>query len=507
MAWIFGDVTKNDAGELRAIVPGLNKTLDWWTGKNLGHIVVLGPREAHTKLNLTGPPGMCSGVYFSLCFQLRKWDMQVHKASEEIEVSPVHAQYYQLTMKQKEELEAKIKSGLASAAQAISDYELLRHDERKYREFKKYYETKDEHSLRAVFIDQVDVHTGEGISMRSIISRWPTLISDFLRLTPEDTDPDKVKSRLNISKAEAIVLVTKNKLYNEWKEMFIKEVNSRLERIEGLIRSREVSINEYREWLKPYVTRFKMLEQAFESPERRKAESTSFMRAGGHAISTSRVRLWVWKDFQPTELKRMSPELMAEKPIKGGAYDDWLKENVIFHPKWGLVAEYPWIAGKMPSGKTWADETAEWIMYDSGWMVPHRLYYGFLEITFDRTNMRSADGREVEDGVWDVNALMMSQNALLAKLLELKAKQETMERYIDNLLGIKPKPEAPEKIETPKKRWKPKLPWGMMAFRPGGPYERMLEERLTKYYAKAVAETLFVPTCGFLKEKFGFGRP
>jgi len=574
MAWLFGDITKDLDGELRTIVPTYGKKLDTWTCKNLGRIVMLGPREAHTKLNLTAAPGGCSNVYYSLCYQLRKWEMWVQKASEEIEVSPAHAQYYQLTAKQKEELEAKIKSGLASAAQAVSDYELLKHDERKYQEFKNYYDTKDEHSLRAVFIDQVDIHTGDGISMRSIVSRWPTLISDFLRLTPDDTDPDKLKDRLKISKAEAVVLVTKNKLYNEWKTMFIGEVEGRLSRIRNLILSRETSIHEYREWLKPYVARFKMLEQAFETGSRRKEELTTFMRSGGQAVSTSRVRLWVWKDFQPIELKRAAPELMTEKPID--PYDNWTKQNVIFHPQWGLVTEYPWIIGRTASGKMWADEAADWIK--KNWMLGHRLYYGFLEIICDKSNVRHADGHETEDGIWDVNGLVMSQNALLAKLMELKAKQEELERYIDRLLGIEPTPkieitpemlgeerirlaEAKEQLkkgnaglselkkkiqatkdkaekskleldaikqgktlgklksdiadresaikvlEGPEGSSQRKLPWGMIAFRPRGPYERMLEERLTKYYAKAVAETVYSPTVTFLKEKFGFGKP
>ena len=54
MTWLFGDITKNLDGELQAPVPGLGKSLDSWTADNLGHIVILGPREAHTKLNLTG---------------------------------------------------------------------------------------------------------------------------------------------------------------------------------------------------------------------------------------------------------------------------------------------------------------------------------------------------------------------------------------------------------------------------------------------------------------------
>jgi len=566
MAWIFGNLDKNENGEMSA--PVGDTILGKWGMHNLGRIVMLGPLEAYTKIDYTGAPGATSGIYYSLCFQLRKWEMQVFKASESIDVSPMHSAYYQLTMKQKEELEARIKSGLASVAQTISDYELLKHDERKYLEFKHYAETKDEHSLRAVFIDQVDAHTGEGVSMRTIVSRWPTLISDFMRLTPDDTDPDKLRQRLGISKAEAVVLVTKNKLYNEWKSMFMREVEQRLERIQGLVRARENSIEEYRNWLKPYIARFKMLEQSFETPGGRAGGLTSFVRASGHAVSSSQVKLWVWKDFQPTELKRFAPELMAEKPVP--AYDDWLKKNVIFHPEWGLVTEYPWITGRDKNGVMWADKTAKEII-DSNWMIKKRLYYGFMEITFNKGNVRMPSGSEIEDGVFTVNGLLMSQNALLAKLMELKAKEEELEHYISDLLGIKPtlvgRPYQEEKVKLTElevqleqdktslkdlkkrigsekdKAQKAKLelerarkedaivkiekdigekkeliglmeheksrrlPWGMTAFRPAGPYERNFEERVAKYFAKAVAENFFVPTVSFLKEKIGFGKP
>ena len=71
---------------------------------------------------------------------------------------------------------------------------------------------------------------------------------------------------------------------------------------------------------------------------------------------------------------------------------------------------------------------------------PYCHYYTFIEVKFDRTDMRTADGSMIEDGMFWVNALLLSQNALLAKMLELKAKQEELEMYINDLLGL-PQPE------------------------------------------------------------------
>ena len=114
-------------------------------GKWLGHAMAIAPFEAHTSINITTPPGMTTGIMISLLFQLGKWEyLKRVKVDEWIEVNPAFSDYYQRAMRQKEEMEARIKSGLASAAQAVADMELLKHDQRKYREFLDYvgYRTK-----------------------------------------------------------------------------------------------------------------------------------------------------------------------------------------------------------------------------------------------------------------------------------------------------------------------------------------------------------------------------
>ncbi len=464
-----------------------------WSIQNLGRIVAVGPGNQWAKIDLTTPPGGCSRIYYPLLFQLRKWEYNLFKADEWLEVSPIHAQYYQLTEKQKEELEGKIKAGLASAAQTVSDLELLQHDQRRYKEFDNYFKQKDEHSLRAVFIDQVDMHTGD-ISMRNIVTRWPTLIIDFMKLADEDIDPTSVKKNLGISKAEAVVLVTKNKLYKQWKELFSPQLDQRLGRIQQLVQSRETSLNEYRQWLKPIITRHRLLKEGSESEGTRRMLSTFFIPGGGHATSLSQVTMWAWRDFTSSELKKPSGEILAKKPVD--PYDDWTKRELIFNPEHGMVVKYPWMTKKWVDGQVSA-------IKNSGLMNIDRLYYSFFEIKFNRTNIRLADGTEVEDGIFDINTLFLSQNALLVKILELKAKEEELERYINQLLGLYVLPE-PEEPYQPKQPFQ--LPTFGLKFFKRGPYERDFDDRITKFYLRSLAGTRFLPIVSFIKQRIQMGE-
>lgn len=480
-----------------------------WAWDHLGHCVAFGPLEGHTKLDFTGPPGTSSSIYFSLVFQLPKWEMKVAKFDEAIEVTPVHAQYYQLTTKQKEELENKIKTGLGQVAQSISDYELLRHDARKYQEFLNYFEGKDEHSLKAVFIDQVDMHTGD-VAMRNIVQRWPTLIHDFQRLTDEDLEVDKVKERLKVSKAEAIVLITKNKLYQEWKRLFLGNIKDRYERISQLSRGRQKSVDAYRDWLKPVIARHKLIDEGLATPGGRSSYRTAFVSAGGHAVSTSHLDIWVWKDFTSPEFFKGGSEDIARltqgklENWRLSPYDKWTKNNLIFHKKHGLVADHKWITD------AWVRQKLK-EMYDRRWLTRHKLYYSFFIISLDKTNMRTSTGDEFEDGYFDVNMIVMSQNAMFAKLLELEAKKEEFEDYVNNLLGL-PTPKKGQAFNPSQKdRLGPAknfFDWFSLNFQffKRGPYEHDFDERLTKYYFKPIAEERYSVIVGFLKSKAGMGK-
>ncbi len=513
--------------------PDLRKAWRGW----LGNAVLGMPLEAHANINFTGQPGSIMGVMYSLLFQLRKWEYFVQKADDWIEVSPVHAQYYQLVHKQKEDLEGRKKAGLASVSQAVADLELLKHDERKYREFLYYlgYRTKketidnykgadkdelnldedygkvkkriDDHSLKAVFVDQVETHTGEGISMRSIVSRWPTLITDFLKLTDSDMDIDKLKDRLNISKAESVVLITKNKLYQQWKQLFLGEVKSRYDRIMILVRSRDESVNSYREWLSPYVARHRMLSEGLGLEATRKSFRTAFVQLPGQALAASKSEIWTWKDFMPSEIYRTSGETIGEAKLTGelDPYDAWTKRTLIFDKKFGLINAHPWITDKWIKDKK--DE-----MFNEGWLSQTKVYYTFFVISLTKINLRTPTGQEIEDGVFDVNAALMSQNVLFTKLLDLKARQEEFENYVNKILGTKASlfpsgqysSEEKETLIDNVKNFLDYFNLNFGIFKKGGPYERDFDERISKYYLASMAVDRYKPIVNFLKKKCGF---
>lgn len=499
--------------------------------KYFGYALCIMPFETFTSLNPTTPIGMTTGLMISLSFQLKKWEFVSQKVDEWIEVNPTYAQYYQLTIKQKEDLEAKIKQGLASVAQSVADLELLSHDKRKYLEFLHYLGMdddkgrivdkpglKDEHSLKAVFIDQVDAHTGDGISMRSIVSRWPTLIVDFQKLSDKDIDVEEIKKKLDVSKAEAVVLSTKNRLYQEWKKLFVPEIRSRYQRILELLRSRDESVNQYRNWLKPYIARHKLLAEGLESPSARNMMQTSDIYQVGAATSFSSHVFWAWRDFEPVEAFRHGgSEQLAKERDEGilRPYDDWTKKHLIFHKDHGLVTEYPWITDE------WAGEfqkTNEF--YNRRWMLRNKIYYSFLKIDFLKGSYRMPTGSEYDDSVYNISAIFMSQNVLYSKMLELEAKKVELNHYIDRLLGVidnncpvckfetgQSKPpsyaEKPGRLDKIKEALE-ELGLNFTFFKKGQ-YERDWDERITKFYLTGMAKIRYQPVVRFIKEKVGYG--
>ncbi len=526
----------------------------------LGKFLCISPHEIEgsnqfISLNFTGPSGSASGLYDSLFFWMLKQGWNVEKVDESIEVSPTHAQYYQLTLAQKQALEGTIKTGLASAAQAVADFELINHDLRKYKEILDYFTRKDEHALKAMFIDQVDIHTGEGVALRSIVVRWPTIIHDFMRLKEDDTDVDKIAKRLEIGKAEAVILLTKNKLYQEWKNLFGGAAKERYERLKGLVESRKNTIEEYRKWLKPYITKFKMMKLGHETEGGRLGTLRAFYDLTGQASFSNSIKIWAWNPFRTAEARKPTVETTGKFVIH--PYDRYVRETIILNDKIGLAEIYPWLKNKIDAGKakklkiveqgiisageaTVADEMIDSIL-ESEWNLgkkldPTRLYYVFMTFDITRVGKRAPDF-EFEDITFDIKTFLLSQNILLVKYLELKCREKEFEKSIDILLGIKS--EQGEIAEVVKKDY-PELFGAKPEQKPQtiitefgdalksmsaalrgivgsfsavskifgkfvrpGPYENVFSERITQYYLKPMGKDYFGAITGFLKTKMG----
>lgn len=496
----------------------------------LGEALLAAPENQDIVLDFTTPMGMCSNVYYSFVFQLPKWSYNVKKVDEFMDVSPVHADAYNLMVSQRQKLESAIKQGLSSAAEAVTHYELLAHDARRYLEILHYFKEgeKDEHVLRSLFVDRVDAHTGEGYSLITMTKRWPTIITDFIRMRSDWDDINRIRERLDVSQAEATVLKTKNQLYVEWKTLFKPTVVERYARIKTMVDARKRSIDEYKKWLKPYITRHRMMR---ESPETRASENVTspYMVPGfGQAVMFSGVKLWVWKPFNPTEPGK--PESLAEAKPWGAweidPYDDFVK-------RWIPYIRYKYEISERDLNdsvvrnlmKGWSSSSTESPL---PLIDPTRPYYIFFDVMVARSVIKTPppSGGELENiMLTPLRTYIISQNVLLLHLIELWAINKRFDREVDELIGashleraeeeklwkeLRSEVEKEEKENLfrrfgrsaggAKKRVKP---LSRYFFRPG-PYESNFKERVTKIYLVG-AGGIYQQMVDFWKKNMGVG--
>jgi hypothetical protein len=449
-------------------------------------------------LDFTGPLGLGTKVYYGLSFQLPKWGFQTFKVEEGIFVSPVFKPYYDLTINQKAELEARIKEGLRSISLAISDLELVSHDLRKYAEFMDYYREiekgkreknpelvkKGDQTLKAVFIDQVDVHTGEGIALKLIAPRWPTIIADFMKLTDEDIEPKKIAEKLKVSEAEAVVLATKNKLYLEWRDkLFRPTVEERYKTLLGLVEARKTSVKEYKEMLKPAIMRYRMITDALSKKPAAETIYKSFFRPDAQAFSIDTMLLWAWKPFAPSEKYKVTREIGGRIPgvveralflpldvihaSKAGFRKDEILEikkhleaekGIKWDEKVKALPQEPSIDDVVRRivaiiEKAYNVKISGWDLYKARQMLVEEFeasyagtrtketwvyspYYIFLEIPIARSVIRLPDGSEMENIMLEnLRVATQTQNLIIGHCVELIARDKDMDRYINQLLG------------------------------------------------------------------------
>ena len=544
----FMDKIENKIAQFGHVVPG------FVPGKAISIMI----ENCETRIDITTPPGKASGIEKGLLFTLRDDGYETERIEESIEVSPVHAQYYALTIKQKEELEGRIKTALASLSSAISELELLEHDLRKYKEFLQYFEwiekgkkekneelvRKADQTLKSIFIDQVDVHTGEGVALKLITQRWPTVIVDFMKLSDEDVDIDKIAKKFGISPAEATILATKNKLYLEWREIFKETVQNRYERIRSLAEAKKKSIEEIKNSIKPVLLRYKSIKEIGESEEgRRELQRLSWLRPAREAVSIDISKIWAWKTFLPYGAGRITTEWRKEKkPIMRmrkipREFKEWLRAN--------LGAEAYKLDGYVPPFNAEPLdrialylikelenfykikftpkeilETRDKLIEDAMEKNVRSIYFVVNEIEEARSVIKLPDGSELEDLTFHIKTKIESYNITLVRYLEMKAKDKVLENYIDELLGEMSKgrklseiikEEFPSLKGMAKKEKELKIEpltsfdriQKIFPIIRTGPYETNFQDRFTKYYLAEGAVRCFVPYVSYLKKSVG----
>ncbi len=419
-------------------------------GKWYGQAWAVSAENQTMVLNPTGYPGWITGIYLSLVFSLPKDKYKIVKVSEAIDVSPEHQQYWQITLAQKEALEQKIKQSLVSISQSVADLELVLTDLQRYEEFARWLkdlesEEKEKRKraellLKSMFVDQVDYHvggTGEGPGRLSMVfmrnrNIMPTIVQDFMQMeSKKDLEPGGKFA--NIPEVEKNFLRTKWMAYEEWLKIFRSNVQRRLDDLRTLAESRKKTIEEMREWIKPTIIRYKMLKDALENPGARKSSPHNFARPIGHAVSITNIEVWAYKPFPIFEEFPVPAELRAKAWHEIHPYNRWTKEHLIFHPELGLINEYPWIT------EEWVRNHSKKILSDMKWESSGRYYhyYTFMPISLEKFNIRMPNGMELEDGVFQVTNWTLSANVLFTKLLEQKAREESNEIYVDEMLGLK----------------------------------------------------------------------
>jgi hypothetical protein len=525
---------------------------------NQGEAICSQPEDQHVMVNATTPFGHGNLIYMMLTYTMPKLRYNLSKVEEHMAVSPAYPEMYGRIIAKKKEVEGQIKSGLASAAQAVADYELLKHDERKYREILDYFKEgqKDEHVLRALFVDRIDAHTGEGYSMISMTKRWPTIITDFIRVSNvEKKDRDnvkKIKEKLAVPEAEAVVLKTKNKVYEEWKTIFFPDIKDRYSRVKTLVDTRRKSIDEYREWLKPYVTSLKMMRDTTEIEPSKLF--TMAIQPWLKPDSMYWVRVFMWKMLTPEEVGKPG---YVEGEID--PYDDFVKRRIPeIEKNYGVkIVETKKEADELKK-KGLKDEKHRVLTDDDviivrekleDWGRPEhyeceaklskdRYYYCFYDINIISPLFKAEGGKEeIDDWNCELVPYLISQNVLLIVLLEIEAKERWLNKYVKELIGVR---EVEDKVreevnkrynlEEKKKqfflrRWhhayrerrerigksiddwwfgfKPKTRRLLKYFMRIGPYETVNAERLSKMYGRYMGSGMTDPLIKYIKTQFG----
>ncbi len=375
-----------------------------------------------------------------------RWEFTVLKVDEYMEISPSHP-YYQTIIKQKHELIRQVKEGLSQIDRAVSDTELLMHDKRRYKEILSYFAKEDEHSLKAMFIDQVDANLPEGVSLRSIAPRWPTIIADFQELSDEDDTVEKIRKKIEISKAEAVILTTKVRLYKRWKDLFGDEVKQRYKMIVQRLMGRRTSIEEYMNWVRPLIRR---VFQMREVDDNTLIMNANLPAGAGFPYAIQYIEYWAWtrmEGLEPTEPHKTPREIHLPKGvsryppgqsrmqyhIEGNAnpkfaiepYDDVVK-------KW-----IPEIEKKHGVKITKEDILeARRRLFTTG--SPGNYWYIMLQIPVGIQVMKTREGQEIEDIDFNpISSIFVTQNVVLERIIEIIAEEKKVDYYIEELLGKK----------------------------------------------------------------------
>ncbi|MFB6159269.1 MAG: hypothetical protein ABEJ95_06470 [Candidatus Nanohalobium sp.] len=280
----FGHIIESEGGNKglkKKIRKGEIETLSDLREEDAGIIDLLG-KWKHIKVSAGSQGDGFKAVFIAVDELDTGKDFNTHKVDESIHISP-QSNFHSEFMQRKQQAEQNIKQTMQSYQQLIKQKHMLEHDVRKLRSRVEAIESKDETLLKGDFIELVDGagqsprQGGDQMSLKAYRDQniYPSIVADFNEMESvddlktakqkaedaEDKDPEDFRdgALAELPTNEKAVLKKKYRMYQQWKDLYGSEVSRKLDELKGQLRNVERSIEETKEWLKPYVRDVSMI--------------------------------------------------------------------------------------------------------------------------------------------------------------------------------------------------------------------------------------------------------
>ncbi len=349
------------------------------------------------KLTFEGKSGFPTGLYFSMLDMLEGRGYTIVKVEDWLEVNP-QSDFYEDISQKKQTVEQQVGRVLKNLSQTRKELEMLKHDRRKLGRIIDHYDEGDMDVLKSDFVDLVDRNTNMSLLDLANSGRLPSIVVDFYKVEEEE-DIDK----LDVSKGEKQILRKKWKLFQDWLDRYVGEIQSKKEMIEGEIRSRKATIENYKKSLKPYAKALKRIRLTEPEEYKGLSDPRIIERYPG---SVSGVKLYAWQDIR---------ELHSGT---GSAYAGY-EENVVDY-------------SKIPEG------------------IEGHEFYLFLEIEVSKKSF-IVSGNDAEGITIEIDPNLYHRKDLEEKKEEIERKEKDLLKSID-VMGGEPVDTTEEDDEEDKER-------------------------------------------------------
>ncbi|MFP4116047.1 MAG: hypothetical protein ACLFTQ_02480 [Candidatus Aenigmatarchaeota archaeon] len=254
-------------------------------------------------ITFEGESGFPAGIYFDMVDVLYFLDYEVKKVEDWLEVTP-NSEFYQDISQKKQSIENQVANITNKLSETRKELEMLRHDKRKLERIVDHKEEGDINVLKADYIDLVDRNTQRGLINLAQAGKFPSIVVDFYKVESEE-DIEK----LDVSKAEKEILRRKWKLFQDWLDRYVGEIETRLGTVESEIRSQEATIENLKDALKPYAKAMKRVRLSEPDEYEGLSDPTIVEK---YPSSVAGVKLYAWKEISLESVKRHYEEIPPE---------------------------------------------------------------------------------------------------------------------------------------------------------------------------------------------------